>query len=82
MIAAIIVIIVSVLLIIPAQMFFPFPWGLGAAFFLLIFAIVMTIKSVRDHNKREKFAEKDLKYQLDEGEPEKEKKNDKSWDGI
>jgi len=80
--AAIIVIVIAVLLIIPVQMILPFPFGLGVAFLLIILGIVGAIVSVKNHNRREKFAEEDLRYQHEEDEPEDHKKDDKSWDGI
>jgi len=80
--AAIIVIIIAVVLIIPAQMIFPFPFGLVATLFLLILGIVGVIVARRNHNRREKFAQEHLKYQSEKDEPEESKKDDKSWDGI
>ena len=80
--AAIIVIVLAVVLIIPVQMILPFPYGLGVVFFLIIFGIVGVIVAKRNHKTREKVAEESLKYQFGEDEPEEEKKDDKSWDGI
>ena len=44
--------------------------------------IVGAIVSRRNHNRREKFAEENLKYQHEKDEPEDYKKDDKSWDGV
>jgi len=68
------VIVVAVVLFIPAQMFLPFPYGLGSALFLLILGIVGVIVSRRNHNRREKFAQEHLKYQSEKDEPEESKK--------
>lgn len=81
-IIVIIVIIVVVLLIIPAQLIFPFPYGLGAVFFIIILGIVGIIVSKRNYKRREQFAEEDLKYQHEKDEPEEHKKDDKSWNEI
>ena len=80
--SAIIVIVIAVVLIIPLQMILPFPFGIGMVFLLIILGIVGVIVSKRNHKRREKVAEESLKYQYDEGEPEEEKKDDRSWDGI
>ena len=75
-------IIVAVVLLIPAQMLLPFPYGIGLFFLLIIIGIVGAIVSVKNHNRREKFAAENLKYQNEKDEPEEHKKDDKSWDGI
>ena len=75
----IILIIVAVVLVIPAQMILPFPYGLGAVFLLIILGVIGIVKS---RNRREKFAEESLRYQNEEEEPEEPKKDEKSWDGI
>ena len=75
-------IIVAVVLIIPVQMILPFPYGLGAVFFLIILGIVGAIVAVKNHNRREKFAEEHLEYQSEKDKPEENKKDEKSWDGI
>jgi len=82
--AAIIVIVIAVVLIIPLQMLLPFPYGFVVALFLIILGIVGAIAARREHRRREKVAEESLKYQFGEYEREevKEKKDDKSWDGI
>ena len=75
-------IIIAVLLIIPIQFFIPFPYGLGAVLFLLILGIVSVIVSRRNHQRREKFAEENVKYEYGEDKPKENKKDEKSWDGI
>jgi len=76
------VIIIAVVLIIPAQMILPFPYGIGLFFLLIIIGIASAIGSRRKHERREKFAEDTVKYEYGEKKPEESKKDEKSWDGI
>jgi len=75
----IIIIIIAAVIFLPLQMLLPFPFGLFAGLFIVIFGIVGAIVAARKFKRREKFAEESLKYQAEEEEP---KKNEKSWDGI